>query len=463
MNRKRDLENIGLIYEGYAGINPENIGVSTSSGAQKKAVKGLLRRGYEIHDEYTRKAGGSEIVLVKGENLIKNLGDSEEIVGVDAQGNINGQPYQSYLSDIEEDEQSSAYGQELADEAEDQNPLQNYEDEENIQEWVAPLVAAGGAAARMAAPVAKMGAQLVGKGAQAAANVAKPLVQKAANVAKPIAQKAAGMVQQGVQKVGNVAQQGMQKAGQAAQRGIQSGAAQATKAMMQDPTMLMQLAAQEQQQQPAMQQPVMQQQQPAMQQPAMQQQPVYQSNEEENIEGKEVSFTNAPSLDDIKAGHGVKTYKGKVLKDLGNTVLIDLGNSYAEISKDELDIGDEDAEDLGPNQQPEDWGDEAMGDEQPGETSARFSQDTPDDPASGGGRDIDNPDEEEYDDPYYNREEDLRSRGIDPDAEDPDADEKGKEERNHENEEVKKESFNSHGDRDMSLLAEKYLNIKRDE
>jgi len=310
MNRKRDLENIGLIYEGYAGINPENIGVSTSSGAQKKAVKGLLRRGYEIHDEYTRKAGGSEIVLVKGENLIKNLGDSEEIVGVDAQGNINGQPYQSYLSDIEEDEQSSAYGQELADEAEDQNPVENYEDEENI-------------------------------------------------------------------------------------------------------------------------------------------------------EGKEVSFTNAPSLDDIKAGHGVKTYKGKVLKDLGNTVLIDLGNSYAEISKDELDIGDEDAEDLGPNQQPEDWGDEAMGDEQPGETSARFSQDTPDDPASGGGRDIDNPDEEEYDDPYYNREEDLRSRGIDPDAEDPDADEKGKEERNHENEEVKKESFNSHGDRDMSLLAEKYLNIKR--
>jgi len=197
-----------------------------------------------------------------------------------------------------------------------------------------------------------------------------------------------------------------------------------------------------------------------------------------------------------------------------------------------------------------------MGDEQPGETSMRFSQDTPDDPASGGSPNIDDPDEEEYDDPYYNREEDLRSRGIDPDAEDPDADEKGKEERNREEDqeddnafpedksyydnedeemsledaikvirkhieakakygddydiedetlnfgdrekamkvwvknfhkkmkagkkdedelgqamaykkitgnEVKKESFNSHGDRDMSLLAEKYLNIKNHE
>ena len=128
-------------------------------------------------------------------------------------------------------------------------------------------------------------------------------------------------------------------------------------------------------------------------------------------------------------------------------------------------------------------------------------------------------------DPYYDREEDLRSRGIDPDAEDPDADEKGKEERNQEDEEddmdlekaikvinkhlkarvhgdeshaskevrdakkayikdfvkkrkkeetgripigidsfkIKKESFNSHGDRDMSLLAENYLNIKHHE
>jgi len=169
-------------------------------------------------------------------------------------------------------------------------------------------------------------------------------------------------------------------------------------------------------------------------------------------------------------------------------------------------------------------------------------------------------DEDENDDPYYDREEDLRSRGIDPDAEDPDADEKGKEERNRDEDqeddnafpedksyynndddndnedeemslddaikvikkhieakakygddydiedetlnfgdrakamevwvknvnkkmkagkkdedelgqamaykkitgnEIKKESFNSHGDRDMSLLAEKYLNIKQ--
>lgn len=373
MNRKRDLENIGLIYEGYAGINPENIGVATSSGAQKKAIKGLLRRGYEIHDEYTKKAGGSEIVLVKGENLIKNLGDSEEIVGVDTQGNINGQPYRSFLSDIEEDEQSSAYGQELADEAEDQNPVENYEDEESYDE------------------------------------------------------------------------------------------------------------------------------------------------DYETTEGKFATFTTKPSLDDIRRGVGLgdNIKRGKIVQDLGKTVLVDIGNSFIELSKDELDniSREENAEDLGPNQEPESWGDEAMGDEQPGETSTRFSQDTPDDPASGGGRDIDNPDEEEYDDPYYNREEDLRSRGIDPDAEDPDADEKGKEERNHEDEEmslqkalevinkhmhsknkygddydiedeslnfgdrekamkvyiknfnkkIKKESYSSHGDRDMSLLAENYLNIKRHE
>jgi len=36
MNRKRDLENIGLIYEGYAGINPENIGVEPHPVLKRK-------------------------------------------------------------------------------------------------------------------------------------------------------------------------------------------------------------------------------------------------------------------------------------------------------------------------------------------------------------------------------------------------------------------------------------------
>lgn len=267
-----------------------------------------------------------------------------------------------------------------------------------------------------------------------------------------------------------------------------------------------------------------------------------QNYEDEEVKfqvGDKVKVNAGRSLNDLRSGR----YGTQDLYMYGTIAYIDDDNVQIDTNHGtmEVDINsiehDEEAEDLGPNQQPESWGDEAMGDEQPGETSMRFSQDTPDDPASGGSPNIDDPDEEEYDDPYYNREEDLRSRGIDPDAEDPDADEKGKEERNHEDEEmslqkalevinqhmhsknkygddydiedeslnfgdrekamkvwvknfhkkmkagkkdedelgqamaykkitgneVKKESFNSHGDRDMSLLAEKYLNIKNHE
>jgi hypothetical protein len=367
MNRNRDLENIGLIYEGYAGIDPENIGVRTSSGIQKKAVRGLLRRGYEVHDEYTKKTGGKEIVLVRGENLIKNLNDSEEVVGVDIQGKINGQPYQSFLSDIEEDEQSSALAQGLADERENQNPLEDYEGEETM-------------------------------------------------------------------------------------------------------------------------------------------------------EGKVVSFTTKPSLDQLRGGAGVETYRGKVVRDLGDTVLLDLGVGLAEIPKSDLDLGEDNeegtmettADDQGPNQITADGPASAMGGEEQlsGDVSPiTQSSKNPDT----GDETFDAPDEDaEFNmDPYYKEEGEPN--------EDPDADEKGKAEHDersravfgeeedemsledaikvinkhlkdrvhgsekHANKEVrdaklayvrgilkkrdetKKESFNSHGDRDMSLLAEKYLNIKHDE
>ena len=284
-----------------------------------------------------------------------------------------------------------------------------------------------------------------------------------------------------------------------------------------------------------------------------------QNYEDEEVKfqvGDKVKVNAGRSLNDLRSGrYGTQDIhmSGTIAYIDDDNVQIDTDHGTMEVDINSIEH-DEEAEDLGPNQQPESWGDEAMGDEQPGETSARFAQDTPDDPASGGSPNIDDPDEEEYDDPYYNREEDLRSRGIDPDAEDPDADEKGKEERNREEDqeddnafpedksyydnedeemsledaikvirkhieakakygddydiedetlnfgdrekamkvwvknfnkkmkagkkdedelgqtmaykkitgnEVKKESFNSHGDRDMSLLAEKYLNIKK--
>jgi len=283
-----------------------------------------------------------------------------------------------------------------------------------------------------------------------------------------------------------------------------------------------------------------------------------QNYEDEEVKfqvGDKVKVNAGRSLNDLRSGR----YGAQDVYMYGTIAYIDDDNAQIDTNHGtmEVDINsiehDEEAEDLGPNQQPESWGDEAMSDEQPGETSMRFSQDTPDDPASGGSPNIDDPDEEdEFNmDPYYNREEDLRSRGIDPDAEDPDADEKrydddeeddnafpedktydGNEDeemsledaikviRKHieakakygddydiedetlnfgdrekamkvwvknfnkkmkagkkdEDElgqamaykkitgnEVKKESFNSHGDRDMSLLAEKYLNIKNHE
>jgi len=308
MNRKRDLENLSSLYEEGFGANvlpsrsrPDLRSkpfYSRAQGPQMEAIKALNELGWSVVKVRTKIDGipTNEVILSK--NKPRSMEEAKIYLYVDINGNVNGQSLQDAIADLkkkEEEEQSSAFGQELADKEEDQNPVQNYEDEESYDE------------------------------------------------------------------------------------------------------------------------------------------------DYETTEGKFATYTVKPSLDDIRRGFGLgnNIKIGKIVQDFGKTVLIDIGGSLIELPKkelvkisDELDniSREENAEDLGPNQEPESWGDEAMGAEAPGQTSQRFAQVTPDDPASGGSRNIDDPDEEEEGD-----------------------------------ENLKKESFNSRGDRDMSLLAENYLNIKRHE
>jgi hypothetical protein len=342
MNRKRDLENLSSLYEEGFGANvlpsrnrPDLRSKPTygrAQGPQMDAIKALNKIGWSVNKERTKIDGipNNEVLLSK--NVPRSKEESDMLVYVDEEGNINGQPYQAAIADLEEDEQSSAFGQELADKEEDQNPVQNYEDEESYDE------------------------------------------------------------------------------------------------------------------------------------------------DYETTEGKFATYTAKPSLDDIRRGVGLgdNVQRGKIVQDLGKTVLVDIGNSFIELSKDELDSisKEENAEDLGPNQEPESWGDEAIGDEQPGETSARFSQDTPDDPESGGSPNIDNPDEQEEDMSLEKAIEVIRKHQAArakygheaPELDDPSLNygERAKAMDVYVKS-IKKESFNSHGDRDMSLLAENYLNIKRHE
>ena len=271
------------------------------------------------------------------------------IIGVDPQGNINGQPYQSYLAGIEEDEQSSAFGQELADKEEDKDPTLNLKDNVN-----------------------------------------------------------------------------------------------------------------------------------------------YEDEEVQYQVGDKVKVNAQRSLDDLRSGrYGTQDLylRGVISHIDDDNVQIDTDQGTMEVGIDDIAM-DEEAEDLGPNQQPESWGDEAMGSEEPGQTSQRFAQDTPDDPASGGSPHIDDPDEQEEDDmdiekaiDVINKHLKARVHGDESHASKEVRDAKKayikdfvKKRKKDEDElgqamaykkitgnEVKKESFNSHGDRDMSLLAEKYLNIKHHE
>ena len=294
MNRKRDLDNVSLLYESHFGaaVRPsrprrddqqmERPKYRRASGRQMETIKHLNDRGWSVNKLRTKIDGihKNEVYMSKNEPESREAAD--ELIVVDVKGNVNGQPFDVGFANANEDEQTSDFGQELRQEAEDQNPVENLENEETG-----------------------------------------------------------------------------------------------------------------------------------------------------SYEGKIIKFDVKPSLDDLKSGLGsFETHQAKVLADMGETIVIDLGGSLAEVKKDDVEIADEDGEDLGPNQQPESWGDETMGEAEPGETSARFSQDTPDDPESGGSPNIDDPDEQE-------------EKGI----------------TGH----TRKESYNSHGDRDMTLLAENYLNIKRHE
>lgn len=113
----------------------------------------------------------------------------------------------------------------------------------------------------------------------------------------------------------------------------------------------------------------------------------------------------------------------------------------------------EDAEDLGPNQETEEWGDEAMTDEEPGLTSTRFDQDE---------NELEKA-KKKYDDinrEYWaNRGDDSNNRDLE--AADLSSAREEAREYYKSLQKQKNESFNSRGDRDMSLLAEKYLNISK--
>jgi len=321
MNRKRDLENVSLLYEAHYGANVRPSRPNRSdqqlakpkyrraTGRQMETIKHLNDRGWSVNKLRTKVDGFYKNEVVMSKNAPESREEADAVIFVDVKGNVNGQPFDVGFANANEDEQTSDFGQELKQEAEDQNPVENLEDEETG-----------------------------------------------------------------------------------------------------------------------------------------------------SYEGKVVSFTSKPSLDDLKAGSSIETYQGKVAADMGETIVVDFGNFFAEIGKEDVEIADEEGEDLGPNQQPESWGDETMGEAEPGETSARFSQDTPDDPESGGSPDIDDPDEQE--------EKGIPTDLTYFDSDETDDDEPGKPGVrlfNPKTGHTRKESYNSHGDRDMTLLAENYLNIKRHE
>jgi len=220
-----------------------------------------------------------------------------------------------------------------------------------------------------------------------------------------------------------------------------------------------------------------------------------QNYEDEEVKfqvGDKVKVNAGRSLNDLRSGrYGAQDIymSGTIAYIDDDNVQIDTDHGTMEVDINSIEH-DEEAEDLGPNQEPESWGDEAMGSEEPGQTSQRFAQDTPDDPASGGSPHIDDPDEQEEDDmdlekaiKVINKHLKARVHGDESHASKEVRDAKKayikdfvKKRKKDEDElgqamaykkitgnEVKKESYNSHGDKDMTLLAENYLNIKHHE
>ena len=352
MNRKRDLENVALIYESHFGaaVRPsrprrddqqmERPTYKRSPKRQMETIKHLNDRGWSVNKLRTKIDGVHKGEVFMSKNEPESREAAEELIIVDVKGNVNGQPFDIGFANASEDEQTSAFGQELADEAEDQNPVENYEDEE-VQYQV----------------------------------------------------------------------------------------------------------------------------------------------------GDKVKVNAQRSLDDLRSGrYGTQDlYLHGVISHIDDdNVQIDTDQGTMEVSINDIVKKEEEAEDLGPNQQPESWGDEAMGSEKPGQTSQRFAQNTPDNKAYAPHI----PNEQEEDDmdlekavKVINNYLKARVHGDESHASKEVRDAKKayikdfvKKRKKDEDElgqamaykkitgnEVKKESYNSHGDRDMTLLAENYLNIKHHE
>ena len=150
--------------------------------------------------------------------------------------------------------------------------------------------------------------------------------------------------------------------------------------------------------------------------------PLINDQDDETLEGKIGVYTNKPSLKDLKSGTspGVEKMQGKIVQDMGKTVLIDMGMGFIEISKDDLEDvlraddshDEEDYEDpesgkagstydAGPNQQDMGWSSEAEkgGEQTPSAEVTGLYNKTPEGPSSQRGGEIDtsgdNPNEEE--------------------------------------------------------------------
>lgn len=129
MNRKRDLDQIGLLYESSFGSTlPSN---ETAGNVQMDVIKKLNDIGWSVNKLRTIIDGEpyGEVHLSKNEPMSRE--EADRIIVVDKDGNIDGQPYQAALADMDENEETNDLGLQERESAEDQNPLQNYEDEES--------------------------------------------------------------------------------------------------------------------------------------------------------------------------------------------------------------------------------------------------------------------------------------------------------------------------------------------
>lgn len=131
MNRKKDLENIGLLYESAFLDADEENDVKTFTDVQKMVVNKLEGIGYHVNKIRTV-ADPVENVIHMSKNSPGSREEAEVTLRIDADGSIDGQPYESALADLDEGEESSSFGQELQDSELNMDPIENYEDNEDL-------------------------------------------------------------------------------------------------------------------------------------------------------------------------------------------------------------------------------------------------------------------------------------------------------------------------------------------